>query len=75
MVYGANTAAGAAVLTTQGNSALINGGVIIDGTAMMVVGSSGLNINFDVNAFRAVASYGSAGVVQNTWREIKRDQG
>jgi len=73
VIYGANTPAGAAVLTTQGNSALINGGVIIDGTAKMVVGSSGLNINFDVNAYRSVASYGSAGVVQNTWREIKGD--
>jgi len=71
VIYAANTTPGAAALTTQGNAALINGGVIIDGSAKMVVGSSGLNINFDVNAFRAVASYGRAGVVQNTWREIK----
>jgi len=71
VIYAANTAPGAAALTTQGNSALINGGVIIDGSAKMVVGSSGLNIDFDVNAFRAVASYGRAGVVQNTWREIR----
>jgi len=71
VIYGANTTANAAVVTTQGNSALITGGVIIDGSAKMVVGSSGLNINFDVNAFRAVATYGAAGVVQNTWREIR----
>lgn len=70
VIYGANTVPGASVVTTQGNSALINGGVILDGTAKMTVGSSGLNINFDVNAYRAVASYGSAGIVQNTWREI-----
>jgi len=28
-------------------------------------------IQFGVNAYRAVASYGAAGIVQNTWREIK----
>lgn len=55
---------------TQGN-AKITGGVLIDGMSMMDVGSSSMNIQFDLNAYRAVASYGSAGVVQNTWREIR----
>ncbi len=71
VIYNAN-AAGLSTLgvETQGNAQVI-GGVLIDGMAQMVVGSSGLNIDFDLNAFRAVASYGSAGVVQNTWREIR----
>ena len=73
VIYGANQPAGTATVQTQGNSALINGGVIIDGNAKMVIGSSGLNINFDVNAFRAVASYGGAGVIQNTFREIRAE--
>lgn len=55
---------------TQGN-AVITGGVIVDGSAGMTVGSSGLNIDFDINAYSAVSSYGSAGVIQNTWREIR----
>lgn len=71
VVYNANTAnSTSAGVKTQGN-ALINGGVIIDGNAQMTVGSSALNIQFDLNAYRAVASYGSAGVIQNTWREIR----
>lgn len=71
VVYNANTGgASAAGVTTQGNAQIV-GGVLIDGGAQMVVGSSGLNISFDLNAFRAVASYGAAGIIQNTWREIR----
>ncbi len=71
VVYAANTTGlSSAAVQTQGN-AQVTGGVLIDGNAQMVVGSSGVNIQFDLNAYRAVASYGSAGVVQNTWREIR----
>jgi len=72
VVYAANAADGAGwAVQTMGN-ALVSGGVIIDGQATMLAGSSGLNIVYDPNAFRAVASYGSAGVLQNTWREINK---
>jgi len=72
VVYAANTntVPGGVAVTTQGD-ALIKGGVVIDGLARMVVGSSGLNISYDVNAFRAITSYGAAGVIQNTFREIR----
>jgi hypothetical protein len=71
VVYNANTTnLTAAGVKTLGN-AQIKGGVVIDGGAQMVIGSSQLNIEFDLNAYRAVASYGSAGVIQNTWREIR----
>ncbi len=70
VVYGANTNGLGTVVSTQGNSQ-IHGGVVIDGTGALEVGSSGVNIDFNLNAFRAVASYGSAGIVQNSWRELK----
>ena len=71
VVYAANAAnATGWALQTSGN-AVVTGGVLIDGDATMLAGSSGLNINFTPNAFSAVASYSSAGVVQNTWREIR----
>ncbi len=72
VVYAANTLnLNAAMVQTQGNSQ-VTGGVLIDGAdGQFVVGSSGDNIVFDLNAFRSVSSYGSAGVIQNTWREIK----
>ena len=71
VIYHANTAA---ITTTavdiQGNARVI-GGVIVDGEATTKVGSSKLNIQLSLGAFRAVRSYGSAGVIQNTWREIR----
>jgi hypothetical protein len=72
VVYAANASNLAAdMVQTQGNS-VVTGGVVIDGAAgQFVVGSSGDNIVFDLNAYRAVASLGSAGIIQNTFREIK----
>ncbi|MCW3017251.1 MAG: hypothetical protein JWO02_4343, partial [Solirubrobacterales bacterium] len=71
VIYHANTTNSSADLVqTQGN-AQVAGGVLVDGAGTTVVGSSKLNIQLDLNAFRAVKSYGSAGVIQNTWREIR----
>jgi hypothetical protein len=61
-----------AVVTTQGTS-LIKGGVIVDGPGGILSGSSGLNIQFNPNAFDNLRTTGTAGVVQNTWREIPDD--
>lgn len=70
VVYAANVANSSGwAVQTLGN-ARITGGVLIDGGATLVAGSSSLNIVFDSNAYRAVASYVSAGLVQNTWREL-----
>jgi hypothetical protein len=57
------------VVTTEGTS-LIRGGVLIDGMGRMAAGSSGENIIFDPNAFNGINAAGTAGVVQNTWREV-----
>ena len=40
---------------------------------MMLAGSSGMNIQFNPWAFESVNVAGTAGVVQNTWREIPDD--
>lgn len=60
----------AKVVDTSGNGH-IYGGVLVDGPGLLQVGDSKSNVNFDPNAFESVKSYGSAGVIQNTWREIK----
>jgi len=55
---------------------VIFGGVLIDGNGIINVGSSGGastadgNIVFDPKAYRAVQSIATAGIVQNTWREL-----
>ena len=60
------------VVSTSGTS-LILGGVIVDGKGRVSAGASGLNIDFEPNAFAGLTSPGTAGVVQNTWRELPAD--
>jgi Tfp pilus assembly protein PilX len=69
VIYHPTTATTNAV-TVQGD-ATVHGGVLVDGTSVFVAGSSHLNIDFDPVAFDAIRSYGTAGVIQNTWREIQ----
>src|SRR3954451_8196554 len=58
------------VVTVHANG-VIHGGVLVDGPGVVEFGSSASNVVYTPNGFKAVESYGSAGVIQNTWREIK----
>jgi Tfp pilus assembly protein PilX len=60
------------VVSTSGTS-VIFGGVIVDGNGGVAAGASGLNIDFEPNAFTGITQPGTAGVVQNTWRELPPD--
>jgi len=35
------------------------------------IGSSKQNLVYDENAFNNIKTFGTAGIIQNTWREIK----
>jgi len=48
----------------------IHGGAFVDGPGGIDVGSNSVNITYDDNAFIGVSSYGSAAIVQNSWRDI-----
>lgn len=68
-----------AVITTSGGARLI-GGALVDGPGGLEVGSSGGdkknqegNVVFNPAAFNDINTAGTAGVVQNTWREIPDD--
>jgi Tfp pilus assembly protein PilX len=71
LIYDANRQNSSGWLVSVGGTAKIQGGVIVDGNGGMLAGGSGLNIVFDDRAFQNVKSYGGAGLVQNTWREIR----
>lgn len=63
------------VVTTQGNGR-ITGGALIDGPGGMRIGSAGgngENLIYNPAAFSNIKVAGTAGVVQNTWREIPDD--
>jgi hypothetical protein len=48
----------------------IHGGAFVDGPGGIDVGSNSVNITYDEAAFVGVSSYGSASIVQNSWRDI-----
>jgi hypothetical protein len=47
------------------------GALVADGDACVAIGSNSLNMAFDANVFSSVTSFGTVGLVQNTWRELK----
>ena len=47
------------------------GALVADGGGCVLIGSNSLNVKFDANVFNSVTSYGTVGLVQNTWRELK----
>ncbi len=71
VVYNANLDNSSAerLVETSGTSA-IRGGVLVDGNGGVYAGSSGDNIVYNAFAFDDIKAVGTAGVVQNTWREI-----
>jgi Tfp pilus assembly protein PilX len=49
------------------------GGVIVDGPGRLVVGQASGNsptITYKPNAYNSLSTYGTTGLVQNTWREL-----
>jgi hypothetical protein len=58
------------VFDLQGNARVI-GGVLADGPATLNIGTSGQgNVTYAPSAFDGTRLPGTAGVVQNTWREL-----
>jgi hypothetical protein len=71
VVYNANldNSSSQYLVETSGTAA-IRGGVLVDGPGGVYAGSSGDNIVYNAFAFDDIKAVGTAGVVQNTWREI-----
>jgi hypothetical protein len=56
-------------ITTNGGFG-VWGVVAVDGQACLKLGSNGIQVAYDGSIFDAVESYGTVGLVQNTWREL-----
>jgi hypothetical protein len=46
------------------------GAIAIDGYGCLLASANGIQVQYDSNVFNAVASYGTVGLVQDTWREL-----
>jgi hypothetical protein len=72
LIYHANLGPSSDWLVKVHGNSQVNGGVLVDGDGGIEAGSSGKqNLKFNANAFENITSFGTAGVVQNTWREIQ----
>jgi hypothetical protein len=71
VVYNANldNSSSERLVETSGTSMIV-GGVLVDGAGGVYAGSSGDNIVYSAFSFDDIKAVGTAGVVQNTWREI-----
>ena len=70
ILYHLNTLNQSADLVDLGGDVSIFGGIYIDGDGRLLAGSSKVNLVYLDEAFTKVSSYGTAGVVQNSWREL-----
>jgi Tfp pilus assembly protein FimT len=59
----------AAVYESNGGSGVL-GSLVVDGGGCVLIGSNSLNMKYDSNVFSGISSYGTVGLVQNTWREL-----
>ena len=57
------------VITLTGNISIF-GSIVIDGPGGLSAGSSKVNLVYDPNVLSGFRAFGTAGIVQNTFREI-----
>lgn len=72
VIYGVNAQGSSGVVVSLQGSGTIHGGVFVDGNGIVSVGgTSNSNIIYEDTALNGIKAYGNAGLIQNTWREIK----
>ena len=73
LIYMANQQASSGEVLQLQDNAEVFGGVAIDGAGRLLAGQASgqrATITYVANPFNLLASYGTAGLVQNTWREL-----
>ncbi|MEA2193765.1 MAG: hypothetical protein QOG42_199, partial [Solirubrobacteraceae bacterium] len=73
LIYMANQQASTGVVLTLEANSEVFGGVAIDGAGRLVAGQASgqrATVTYVANPFNVLASYGTTGLVQNSWREL-----
>jgi hypothetical protein len=71
VIYHANEAQSSDILINLAGDISIYGAIVIDGAGGLTAGSSKVNIVYTPYVFDGLSAFGTAGLVQNTFREIK----
>ena len=70
VIYHANEAESSEMLINMKGNISIFGSIVIDGAGGLSAGSSKVNLVYNPNAFAGLQAFGTAGLVQNTFREV-----
>jgi Tfp pilus assembly protein PilX len=70
ILYHANLDNATGNLITLAGNVSVYGSIVIDGPGGLSAGSSKVNLVYDPNVFNGFKAFGTAGIVQNTFREI-----
>jgi hypothetical protein len=71
VIYHANVNESSDMLVTLEGNISVYGSIVIDGAGGLSAGSSKVNLVYNPNAFAGLKAFGTAGIVQNTFREIQ----
>lgn len=70
VIYHANLDNSSGALVNLGGNVSIDGSIVVDGAGGISAGSSKVNLIWNPNVFNNLTAFGTAGIVQNTFREI-----
>ena len=70
VIYHANESESSEMLINMKGNISIFGSIVIDGAGGLSAGSSKVNLVYNPNAFAGLQAFGTAGLVQNTFREV-----
>jgi hypothetical protein len=70
IIYGYNAQNSSDTVIDVSGNADIHGAVYVDGPGRLTTGSSKSNLTYDQSVAQTRYVYGTAGIIQNTWREL-----
>ena len=70
VIYAVNAQDTTGTVLELSGTADVRGGAFVDGMGRLVVGSSRLNLTYDPFVTQNRTAFGTAGIIQNTWREL-----
>ena len=70
LIYATNSQGSSGTVVSLSGNTQVTGGIEIDGQGGLVAGSSKVNLTFSDAAFTGLRSFGSADLLQNTFRQI-----
>jgi Tfp pilus assembly protein PilX len=74
VIYGVNSQRTTGVVVELEGNVQVIGGILIDANGELIAGSSKTNVTLDDVSWTKAKSYAAAGMIQNTWREIRNAQ-